>query len=245
MLDENLQLKLLRGSDIKIDKEITIKSYTINNIIDDIGINLYNEFLRYIVYTPYDLRASLYESGIIHSNISHWDMFINHVFNMSDNKIREATKCLIGVDIVTYFPQKNNNGEIFLASSKGNVLDAMKFNHIVNILREINGLPPTNKEPKFGNERALIYEVERQIRRIKKGRKVDGDVSLKSIISSIMWSNSGMDVDKIWELTLYQLYDGLNRKIKKDRYDNLMLGVYTGNVKYDSINFNKENWFTN
>ena len=66
MLDSNTQLKLLRGKDIKIDSDITIKSITIGEIIDNIGLDLYNVYVGHIAHTPFDLRAQLYELGIIH-----------------------------------------------------------------------------------------------------------------------------------------------------------------------------------
>ena len=243
MLDESMQLKLLRGSDIKIDEEITIKSYTINQIIDEIGIDAYNLYTNYLLNSPYDMRAILYENGVIYTQITHWEIFLTHYFNLMSNDIRNAVKTLLDINLFEYFPKENEDGSKYLESLGGNVLDEFKFNYIVKILRDINGYPDISKEPKFANETALIYELERHIRRLKRGRKLNGDVSLMSIISSIAWNACGFK--EVWNLTLYQLYDGLNRKVKKYKYDNLMLGVYTGNIKYDSVDFNKENWFTN
>lgn len=244
MLSENVQLQLLRGSDIMIDSEIKIKSYTINQIIDEIGIDKYNRYVGYIANSPYDMRAILYENGLLYTNTTHWQIFLSFYSSILTSDIRDAIMSLLSIDLFEYFPHEDK-GEISLVSLSGNKIDEMKFNYIVSVVREINGYPDISKEPKFGNETSLVYEIERHIRRLKRGRKLNGDVNLKSIISSLAWEEGSLGLKNIWDLTLYQLYDGLNRKIKKDKYDNLMLGVYTGNIKYESVDFNKENWFTN
>jgi hypothetical protein len=235
----------LRGSDIKIDSEIIIKSYTLNQIIDDIGVDKYSEYMSYIANSPYDMRAQLYECGMLYDKITHWQLFLSSYSNILKNNIRDALLTLISIDLFQYFPNVDAEGEVTFVSLDGNIIDETKFNYIVGIIREINGYPEISKEPKFGNETSLIYELERHIRRLKKGRRLNGDVTLKSIISSMAWAEGGIGIKDVWDLTLYQLYDGLNRKGKRDKYNNLMFGIYTGNINAESVNLNKENWYTN
>lgn len=246
VMDENIRLRLLRGNDITIDSDITIKSYKINQIIDTIKINKYEEYLKYIAYTPYDMRTLLYESGIIYEEITGWDIFINSLLNTkNNNNMVEGVKVLLSIDLKSYIPSKNKDGSYVLISPSGNILDQLKFNYIVDIVRAMNGMDSANSQPKFGNRASLVYEVEREIRRRKRNRKLNGDVSLSGIISSIAWNGGNIDLYNIWNLTLYQLYDGLNRAIRIKNYNNLMVGIYTRNIKYDSVNFNKVNWFAN
>lgn len=245
MLDENVKLKLLRGKDIKIDSDISIKSYTLNEIIDLFGIDLYNKYVGSIANTPYDIRAQLYELGIIYTDLSHWDLFLNNCKYGTNGFMQESIINLLSLDIDKCVQMtESKTGREVLLTEHGNIIDEFKFKYIVGIIREMNGYPDMNKEPKFGNKASMIYEIERQIRRMKKGRRIGSNVTLNNIISSVAWNDGSISIKNIWELTLYQLYNGLNRKVKKENYNNLMLGVYTGNIKHDSVNFNKENWFT-
>ena len=239
-LDEDIELELFRGNDIVMDEFITLKAHTIKYIVDEIGYKKYISLLYYFCNTPYELRTQLYQEDVLYTDITHWELFINFFNKGNKDNMNEIFSRFLSINAEDY-TVKYKEGKAVLENSKTqHQIDEFKFSYIVAILREISGIG-NNKEPVFGNKTAVIYDIDRETRRIKKGR-FKSKTSLKSIMSSIAW-NSSMNIFQIWDLTLYQIYDGLSSKVKKDNYDNIMLGIYTGNVESDSIDFNKENWF--
>jgi len=242
MLDEATNFKLLRGDDIKIDSHIVIKSFDLSHIVDIITYDNYNNYLSYIAYTPYELRAKLHEMGILHIDITHWDWFVD-IFTSKNEMIAEAIKTFLSIDINNYIGLMIDGKKVLMSKDNSHEIDELKFNYMIKIIRDMNGLSSDNKEPKFGNRLTAEYDVERHVRRIKKGR-LGSDVTLKSIISSLCWNSNSITIANVWDLTLYQIYDAVDRKTKKERYDNIMFGIYTGNIKSETINFNKENWLS-
>jgi len=239
MLPEEIELKLLRGKDIKIDKDIIIKQYTINQILDDIGLDVYNLSIQYIGCTPYDHRILLYDSGRLYTEISNWELFLSFVIN-KNKSIIDSMKLILDIDISKYKAYEVDN-KIYLKNNENdNEIDETKFLIIQEIVREMCGM--NIKIPSFANKTALIYEIEKYKRRLLKKRNLS-NVTLKSLISSIAWNSYSIGINKIWDLTQYQLYDGLSSINKKDKWNNIMFGIYTGNIKQDSINLNKEQWF--
>jgi len=239
-LEEDIELSLFRGKNIIIDKYITLKSYTLDQIIIDIEYNKYISLLYYMCNTPYELRTQLYKEKILYADITHWELFINFFNSGKDERMEEVFKTFLSLDYKDYELKFYEDIMVIENKLNGHQIDEFKFLYMVSILREMGGLS-NNKEPVFGNKTSMVYEIEREERRMSKGR-FKGKTTLKSVMSSISW-NSSINIFQVGDLTLYQLYDGLNSKVKKDNYDNIMLGIYTGNIKSDSIDFNKENWY--
>ena len=239
-IDEDVELYLFKGKDIVIDEFIILKSHSLDYIIEEVGYRRYMSLLYYICNTPYELRTQLYKEGVLYIDITHWQLFINFFSEGKDKIMKEIFDKFLSLNFNDYV-LKTYDGEVVIENIKTNhKIDEFKFLYIISILREYGGLG-NKKEPIFGNKTGLIYDIEREQRRITKGR-FKSKTTLKSIMSSISW-NSNINIFQIWKLTLYQLYDGLSSKVKRDNYDNIMLGIYTGNIKNDSIDFNKESWF--
>jgi len=239
-IDEDVELYLFKGKDIIIDEFIVLKSHKLEYIVEEVGYKKYMSLLYYICNTPYELRTQLYKEGVLYTDITHWQLFINFFNGGTDGIMKDVFDKFLSLNFNDYVLNVYDD-EIVMENVKNNhKIDEFKFLYIVSILRESGGLG-NKKEPIFGNKTGLIYDIEREQRRMTKGR-FKSKTTLKSIMSSISW-NSSVNIFQIWNLTLYQLYDGLNSKVKKNNYDNIMLGIYTGNIKFDSIDFNKENWF--
>lgn len=68
-------------------------------------------------------------------------------------------------------------------------------------------------------------------------------INLHSIISGLSWkSTSGIHIGNIFELSIYQFYDGYYRLENIDHYNSVVTGIYTGNIDAKKINMQEINW---
>ncbi|OYT10859.1 MAG: hypothetical protein B6I18_06870, partial [Bacteroidetes bacterium 4572_112] len=190
--------------------------------------------------TPFEIRVALYKEGVIYNTLSQWELFLNYFQNGNDEIMTKVFSLFLNIKYEEYVLVRDDGKFVLENVLNKHMIDEFKFLYITRILREMGGIG-NSKEPTFGNNTALMYELKREKRRVGKGRN-KSNTSLSSIISSIAW-NTEVNIFTVWDLTIFRLYNGLKRKTKKDKYDSIMLGIYTGNVKSESINFEKESWF--
>ena len=167
-------------------------------------------------------------------------MFLSMISNNSESI--EPIKYMIDINLSEYSLKESESGK-YIENEAGHIIDEFKYNLIIKIIRIMNGMSE-NDEIDAGNRVTAIDLVNKEIRRIKRNRSFS-NVTTSSIISSIAWSDSSINILNIWDLTMYQLFDGLKRVNKRKDYDNLMRAYYTGNIKKEDINFRNVNWLSN
>jgi hypothetical protein len=93
---------------------------------------------------------------------------------------------------------------------------------------------------KFGNEFSRKSYIKAQKAKIRNA-KPEG---LDNIISAVAWKSPNLSIKEIFDISIYQLYDGYFRLIKIDNYENTMRGLYSGSIDTSKtkIDFDKINW---
>jgi len=241
-IDDGMRLKILRSKPIFIDEAITLKQYTINQILDDEKLSKYNSYVAMIINSPYDNRVALYSSNMIYSDISHWNMFLSFLFSEETREdIMNGMRLLFDMDLEDMLVNRRGDLIELVCPITGYVFDEFKFINCISIYREIQGLQ--SDEPSFANKSAIMYELKREVRRQKKKRNIS-NVTLNSMIEGLAFGNSNLTLDEVFGLTMYQLNRAIYRIDKSKKYSSVMTGIYTGNVKADDVNFSKVSWFS-
>jgi len=62
------------------------------------------------------------------------------------------------------------------------------------------------------------------------------------MISGLGWKANNINIFDVWDLTVYQLYDGLNRLKIIDDYQFTLSGIYAGTIDSGKINLKDINW---
>jgi len=93
----------------------------------------------------------------------------------------------------------------------------------------------------FANDKARkLYErIQRNQKKAEKYEKKGPEFS--DYVSSLRW-RLRIPKEELLKLTIYELYEGLNRTQLNERIDNLTTGIYSGNIRAESIEDDELRW---
>lgn len=228
-------LELLSGMPILVYENIHIKQFTIREIIKEIGMDVYNTNLSLLLIDEDYIEEVLDDYEI---EINPYEFVLANCISSEEfaDKICGAYSMFLDCDVVF----DDEYGIVLVADKEPVVLNLEMYNYIQNTLRNAHSIPEPKKYAP-GNEMAkeFIKKLKRNKRNARKIAK--SDFTLADIVSGVKWK-SGETYESIFNLTMYQLYDGLDRLQIIDNYENTMLGVYTGNIDTKKNDI-KVSWF--
>lgn len=234
---DNIDLELLAGMPIKIQEGIYIHQFTIKEIIKEIGTSKYNQCLSLLLIDEDYIEEVLDRDDL---EIPPYIFIIqNCIHNIEFQQlICNAYEVFLKCEVVF----DDEYGLVFMTKDNQPVaLDEGLYKNIQRILRKSNCIPePEKYSPANEKAKEFIKKLKRNKRMAKKNIK--SEFTLADIISGIKWK-SGESYSNVFNLTMYQLYDGLSRLQIIDNYDNTMLGVYTGSIKVKNNDAKEINWF--
>lgn len=234
MTDEDIRLKLLAGLPIEIKGMGLLTLPTLKEIIK-MNESLYSTYIGYLLFSRNSLNENneqLKEFGdfeilmsLLHYQPTFREIFVNAlamIFNQKPN--------LLETNSLIYFGDLNEDS----------ILTEEKFMYIQNIIK-IATYYTYNKDDEYNpaNEQAKrLIEMLRK-NKSKKPKKVQKQ-NLHSLISALAWKSNG--IDKVLDLNIYQLYDGIQRSESIEHYNFVMTGIYAGTVDGKKINLPDINW---
>lgn len=125
----------------------------------------------------------------------------------------EETILLLDNVYVVVNPNKDYNQEKPLPEDVKGIINAENFDEVISIIQQICCITPKQKEekPKFKNKTAerIYYQIKEAEENQKK--KVDENLTLPNIISSVSVEHKSLNYTNIWELTIFQLLDNFAR----------------------------------
>lgn len=226
------KLDLLCGDNYKILEQLEIKHPTLRDI-KELGYDKYNEYLGLLCLTAHEVGDMLwFEQGIWYEDISDWWLFYNRY--VGNTTIQEALKWFTGKD----FGLLDDGKEAYLYCQENNIIiQEPVFMATMDFIREINFM---NSKSQYnpGNKRLKLYLLEQQ--RKKRKRQQKSKIDLISIISSVAWK-SGVGVNYILDMPIYQIYDAYFRLCNIDNYDKTMTALYSGNIDTSKTKIDLEN----
>jgi hypothetical protein len=230
-------LKLLYGDSVKVFDELYIKNPKLVEI-KNLGFEKYNEYINLLCLMPEDIAdILLFDMEIWYEDITSWQLFINSY--MTNEKVRLAVEWITGKNfnfvnsVNPYLYYENNDKKIFI--------DEKIFNYIQKIIKIINFVPDKRHGYNFKNRIAHEMYLNDEYRKRKKIKNRKQKIDLSSIISAVAWK-SGVGIDRIWDLSIYQLYEGYFRLNNIQNYSDTMNGIYSGNIDSSKLDLEKINW---
>lgn len=215
MLNEQ-HMRLLRGKPIKVGL-INVYPWTLGEI-DDFGESNYNIFISLLLTNKDKLSEVEGIDKDALSEISDYEAMCGLVLGNKDTErimLSGLTKTFntdVSFDAYNGFFIKYNETSVYL---NGLYKDIQKVIEAQNVLNANNksDFNPANKAAK------KMYEkiIERRNKVLKKQKKDKGS-SLSDIISVVSTYKDGLNLNNIWDLTVYQLYDHYFRLLIWDDY---------------------------
>lgn len=224
------ELRLLKGSSFFVNG-IKIKPFTIGEIVE-IGYEEYQKNLNIFIWEVKDFVLEVPEEF---KEIKIFDL----ILNSGSKELLEGF--LTGIDFFLKPKEMNINiksNEIIIDDKS---IGRDNWDDICRIIKTQNCVK-RNKEEEYNPANEEARKIIEKIKALKKEHPPKELVTLSSIISGIAYKSNSLNIINIWDLTIYQLYDALNRLNLIDNYQFTLNGIYTGTVDSKKINMKDINW---
>lgn len=231
---------ILYKTEYKINDRITLKIPTIGEVINN-ETEYYNN-VSWITATPFDMMVQLDEMNIDFTQISDWDLFCILFCELQFRDLSLIFKNIKLSDFTTAI-NKQNGMLVFVNQQTGAVIDRAIHEQICRFLRRILCFERSEKRP--ANEEAKKFMIERAKRKQKRSAKREGSFLEDQIIALVNAPGYPYDYQSTLDLTIYQFNMSLRQTVKKDAYDKIMTGYYTGTIDVKNINSEVLNWISN
>lgn len=237
------KLKLLAS--IPIDIGICqVHPLKIRPDIVPIGEEKYNEYLSILLFNMSDLDGI---GNVEEIEMTPYDIvIINSIANESfKNKILKALSLFIKEEVYFY------NDEKYAFFYIGDVLDSRIITKDIyeilrSVLRQQNCIPETKGKFQPANKTAedFMKQMEGIKSKYKKYTKQDDNkITLYDLVSAVVWKGK-KSYDEVFNYSIFQLYEALDRINIVDNYTFVMNGIYSGSI--DTSKMQKElkelNW---
>ena len=245
-------LDLLLGKPLVLGN-LTVRHPKISDVIE-LGESFVFSAINIFTLKPSDLMVELYDSGIDYRNTKPYDVFIllcGETLDRGDdgeirwNRDSQVSKQLGWLTGIEDFMLSSDGESLFLTSpSTGAKIDIGVYTQIRKYFMDMNNR--SEKETyNPGNDTTMKFLIEQERKKRKREEKRGHKSYLAPQISSLVWA-SGRSFEDVYNLYLYQFFDGLLRINKIKSYDNVCFGYYAGNIETSSFNKVKEslNWMT-
>lgn len=232
------RLSLLSGDDIFITELLKVKHPTVREIKEE-GYNNYSTYIFLLAQNPEDRLVQLDEMGINALDYDNWEIF-NMFYMIMPEVCMRALEFFTGFKFDYRIDDTTNESYLTCNLDDGNIVAISEygFNLIHQVLREMNFL--TTESLKFANDGVRKRYIKAQRAKLRNA-KPEG---LDNLVSAVAWKSPNLSIKEIFDISIYQLYDGYFRLMKIDNYENTMRGLYSGSIDTSKtrIDFNKISW---
>ena len=230
---------------------LTVRHPKISDVIE-LGESFVFSAINIFTLKPSDLMVELYDSGIDYRNTKPYDVFIllcGETLDRGDdgeirwNRDSQVSKQLGWLTGIEDFMLSSDGENLFLTSpSTGAKIDIGVYTQIRKYFMDMNNRSE-KEEYNPGNETTMKFLIEQERKKRKREARRGHKSYLAPQISSLVWA-SGRTFEDVYNLYLYQFFDGILRINKIKSYDNVCFGYYAGNIDSSSFNKVKEslNW---
>lgn len=250
----NDDLKIYRGTDIRISDSIFIHQPSLDEIIE-YGEKEYYQMVYTLLSTPSDMMWQLDRMGINYVEISEFELFSNLICKIYP---KEDTKIILGdldlsrlelfIDketgnnVLRYDLEKETNTDLF-PKHKNTIIDEYTYMLITDYLRRMHGLEkPLQNIP--ANEFTRIALIETAYEEYLNNKDKEYQSQLLNIVSTLVnIEGFKFNYNEIWDMKIYAFMDSLKR-ISKIRNANMLIqSGYSGfGVDLKKINKKELDW---
>lgn len=231
-------LSLLSGKSIKITDKITYTQPTLQDVIR-YGEKEYYQVLSNLTAIPSDMKSILWDAGIDWMEFSDMELF----YALAGQIPKEKTQIFFpNIDFSKFVQGKSDTGQIFLYDRKNDIMiDFFVFARMQDCLCKSHGIK--KKVERAGNKytKQILIDEDRQNRERNKGKEFTSN--LYGMVSAMVnYSGFKYGYKDVWDLTMFQFMDAVQRARLIDSTTHLLNGVYAGTIDSKKIRNEKFNW---
>lgn len=229
------KLKLLRGDQLVLGG-LTVNHPTLDQIYS-FGEENYWSIASQLTATPFDYKVALDDIGLDWEEVDAFNLFLD----IRSNFPKETTSVFFGdVDLSSLYLVEGQSGLALCNDGLGIYIDKPVYECVVEFIRDINGIEKFKWKP--GNAATKRQYIEDDRRALRRKRKKPFVSMISPLVSSLVNSEGfKYDYSTVWDLHIYTFMDSVKRIQKIKNYNNLMFGIYTGNLEYKKVK-SELNW---
>ena len=231
MADNDLELKLTRGSPIKIENVGILYPLTLGEI-SDIGEMKYNKYI-------FSTNLKKENFGLENEEITPFEL--TFIYCRQDESFKEMF-----LDALSYFFREkvyyHENGFFYLGTLEENkFIGINEFDEILRVVKKQNFINDKEKVEEFNQPtsekaRELIEKLKYFRQKVKEKNQEKG-LDLSDIISIVAAHSGNINIFNVWDLTVFQLYTLYIRLMMKENfgleYSKYIQGEDPKNLKLD------------
>lgn len=231
-------LALLSGKQIRITDKIVYAQPTLQDVIRH-GEEDYYRVLSNLTAIPSDMKSVLWDAGIDWMDFSDMELFYALVSQIPYEKTRIFFP---DVDFSKFILVKDQNNDLAMYSRSQDIkIDLYVFKKMQDCLCKSHGIK--KKVEKAGNKytKQILIDEDRQNRKLNKDKEFKS--SLYGLISAMVnYAGFKYSYKDVWDLTMFQFMDAVQRSRLIDNTNHLLNGVYAGTIDSKKIRSEKFNW---
>lgn len=231
-------LQLLSGEIVTITDKIKYAQPKLSDVIK-FGEAEYYQILSNLTAIPSDMKSILWDAGIDWMEFSDMELFYALAGQMSPEK---TGIFFPDIDFSKFILYKTDAGEINMYNQDQDIkIDFYVFAKMQDCLCKSHGIK--KKIERAGNKytKQILIDEDRTNRERNKGKKFESQ--LYGMVSSLVnYSGFKYNYNSVWDLTMFQFMDAVQRSRLIDSTNHLLNGVYAGTVDAKKIRNEKFNW---
>jgi len=231
-------LSLLSGRTVRITNKIIYAQPTLQNVIK-FGEKEYYRILYNLTAIPSDMKSVLWDAGIDWMEFSDLELFYALSRQMD---VEETSIFFPDLDFRKFVMIKNEYGDLLLYDQENDIkIDKLVFYKMQDCLCKSHAIK--KKVEKAGNKytKQILIEEDRQNREINKNKEFKSN--LFGLVSAMVnYPGFKYGYKDVWDLTMFQFMDAVQRTRLIDSTNHLLNGVYAGTIDSKKIKNDKFNW---
>ncbi|MNK45799.1 hypothetical protein D3C87_645700 [compost metagenome] len=233
MNTEDIELKLLANLPIPFNDKLLLHIPSFKKV-SEIGLSIYNQYLAILLIDKNALEKELDE------RITNFDIFFANCYH--DESFKDVAFQALRLFFMDEPELYSNENDVAILFSSLGRIDHSNFDGLQLILKIANHLK-LESEPEFkaGNSRA--QEMINMILKNRKSQpKPKEKIDLVSMVSGLAWKSNGITILDIFDLNIYQIYNGFFTTNNIDNYHHTVSGLYAGTIDGKSIKMSDIHW---
>ncbi|PRX69695.1 hypothetical protein B0G52_11253 [Cohnella sp. SGD-V74] len=234
-MDHDMELKLLAGLPVDLGNGLLFGVPTLRTIAG-IGSRKYDALISVLLVN----RASLEEPAA--SRVTNFELFlINSMLNEEFwHKAKQGLELFFGMEPT--LRESPDGAHLYFGDDPDMRLDDGSFDYFQSLIMYSHNIQFQREQFSPGNAKAkaLIEKLQKGKQEILSRKEQIFD--LVSKISGVAWKSSGVNIFNVFDLTIFQFYDALNRLEQVDYYLFTLQGIYSGHVDGQKINLSNIHW---
>ncbi|MGM1044881.1 MAG: hypothetical protein ACQEXX_01905 [Bacillota bacterium] len=232
MNEVDIQYKLLAGVPISIPGAGLLSLPALKDIVQ-MNISTYHEILSFLLIDKSIIK------GELDSKITNFDIFYANCYHSEQFKDKASTGIELFFGVLPIL--RENKEEVFIQIGEGRI-DHNNFDQIQTVIKLGNNIS-TKNEPEFkpANSKAQKL-IEMILKNREKQPKPKEKMDLFSIVSGLAWKSNGLTLSDLFNMNIYQIYNGFHTTNNIDNYHHTISALYAGTIDGKQIKMSNIHW---